>query len=93
MPASLKQQDQEQRERVLSIDQTLREVVIPKLTSVSDTVNTIAEKQYLTRSEAKEEYAPKSDVKFIKWVVYTGLGAVITGVVGLFFLMVQRMSS
>lgn len=85
-------QEQEQREKLLSIEQTIRENVIPTINDVKQTVNSIAEKEYITEAKADAKYADKKEMKIIKFVVYTGLSAVITGLVGLFFLIIQRMA-
>jgi hypothetical protein len=85
-------QEQEQREKLLSIEQTIRENVIPTINDVKQTVNTIAQKEYITEEKADSKYADKKEMKIIKFVVYTGLSAVITGLVGLFFLIVQRLA-
>lgn len=83
-------QEQEQREKLLSIEQTLRENIIPKLNDVKLTVNIIAEKEYITRSEVKEEYATKEDVTFIKRVVYGVIMAILLGFIGLGFAIIQN---
>lgn len=82
-------QEQEQREKLLSIDQTQREVILPKLKEIAETVIIIANKEYITRTEADQKYVLKTDFALIKRITYTALAAIVTGVVGFVFLVIQ----
>lgn len=82
-------QEQEQRDKLLSIDQTLKEVVIPGISALDKKVTTIADRDYITEEKADRKYALKEDVTFIKRVVYGVIMAIILGFIGLGFAVIQ----
>lgn len=58
--------DQDLRDQVRSIDQTMREVILPTLTTVSVDVKSIVEKDYLTTAKADKLYASLQDFQRLR---------------------------
>lgn len=75
-----------QREMILSLFQTHKEVVVPFIERTDKALNDISTKDYLTVGEAKEMFATKDEIKLpvlvAKFLIFAG-GAATTVVVGL----------
>lgn len=61
-------------DEVTKINLRQQEVFTPSLKRIETTVQTIAQGDFMTRSEAEAKFSSKEDVKFLKNIIYT-LGA------------------
>lgn len=66
------------RDDVQELKITVKKVIEPTLTDVSNDVKGLIKGGYISRNQADTLYAPKDDVKFLKTLVYSLIGAFIT---------------
>jgi hypothetical protein len=89
-------QDQELREKVLSIEQTQNQVLLPKITGIEENVQRLVDRDYLTKSDARSTYASKEDLEilasktaFTTKIVYAVISSLVLGIIALGFSFLQ----
>lgn len=90
MASTTKAEDLELRDKVRSIEQTQREVLLPKLEAMAEDLKEVVQKDYMTEEKADKKFATKEQIKRMEILFWGIISAVLLGLVNFVFRLLER---
>lgn len=90
MANSTAKQDQELRDKVNSIDQSLREVIKPTLEGVAKNIEDLSGRGFITEEKADKKYATKEQIKRMEILFWGIVSAILLGIVNFVFKLLEK---